>query len=188
VVTIPAMSTVAVEILGPLRIDWPAELLRHGSWLRGVLLARSRDRQAVEELLQVVSAEAVEHRDGLRDESRVAPWLYRIAVRTALLHRRHLGRQRRLHDAVAEHRRQSADGAGTSPLDWLLSIERNQLVRQALSSLPSKEAELLVLKYTEDWSYRELSEHLGISEAAVESRLTRARGKLRAKLRGWNDE
>lgn len=182
------MNAFATEFLGLLQIDWPAELLRHGGWLRGVLFARSRDRQAVEELLQVVSAEVVENRSGLRDASRVAPWLYRIAVRTALLHRRRLGRQRRLHAALVERRRQSTDVAGASPLDWLLSIERNQLVRHALLSLPSKEAELLVLKYTEDWSYRELAEHLGISEAAVESRLTRARGRLRAKLRGLNDE
>ena len=38
-----------------------------------------------------------------------------------------------------------------------------------------------MLKYTEDWSYRALAEHLGISESAVETRLHRARGRLRTR-------
>ena len=39
-----------------------------------------------------------------------------------------------------------------------------------------------MLKYTENWSYRQLVEHLGISNSAVESRLHRARQRLRDEL------
>ena len=39
-----------------------------------------------------------------------------------------------------------------------------------------------MLKYTEDWSYHELAEHLGISHSAVEARLHRARKRLREEL------
>jgi RNA polymerase sigma-70 factor (ECF subfamily) len=46
--------------------------------------------------------------------------------------------------------------------------------------LPRRDGEILLLKYTEDWSYRELAAHLGISESAVEARLYRARSRLRA--------
>jgi RNA polymerase sigma-70 factor (ECF subfamily) len=55
-------------------------------------------------------------------------------------------------------------------------------VRQAVACLPRRDAEMLLLKYTEDWSYRQLAEHLGISTSAVEARLHRARGRLRSKL------
>jgi RNA polymerase sigma-70 factor (ECF subfamily) len=41
---------------------------------------------------------------------------------------------------------------------------------------------VLVLKYTEHWSYRQLAEHLGTTESAVEARLHRARARLRAEL------
>lgn len=34
------------SLTAALPIDWPSELLRHGRWLRGVLLARSRDMLA----------------------------------------------------------------------------------------------------------------------------------------------
>jgi RNA polymerase sigma-70 factor (ECF subfamily) len=39
-----------------------------------------------------------------------------------------------------------------------------------------------LLKYAQNWSYHEIAEHLGISHSAVESRLHRARRKLRNEL------
>ena len=63
-----------------------------------------------------------------------------------------------------------------------LTEERSELVRKALSLLPSRERELLLLKYTENWTYRELADHLGLTQSAVESRLHRARRRLREKL------
>jgi RNA polymerase sigma factor (sigma-70 family) len=64
----------------------------------------------------------------------------------------------------------------------LLSIERRQSIRAALERLGTKDREILLLKYTQDWSYRQLSERMGISESAVEARLHRARQRLRAEL------
>jgi RNA polymerase sigma factor (sigma-70 family) len=57
--------------------------------------------------------------------------------------------------------------------------ERRGLVREALARLSRRDAEILLLKYTEDWSYRDLASHIGISESAVEARLHRARKRLR---------
>ena len=58
------------------------------------------------------------------------------------------------------------------------------MVRAALQRLPRRDAEILLLKYTEDWSYRELAAHLGVSESAVEARLHRARTRLREAMIG----
>jgi RNA polymerase sigma-70 factor (ECF subfamily) len=68
------------------------------------------------------------------------------------------------------------------PLGWLLAEERRRQVRQALARLPRRDAEILLLKYTEEWSYREMARRLGISESAVEARLHRARQRMRAEL------
>jgi RNA polymerase sigma-70 factor (ECF subfamily) len=67
-------------------------------------------------------------------------------------------------------------------LAWLLAEERQRLIRQALEQLPHRDRELLLLKYTEDWNYHQIAHHLGLSHSAVETRLHRARAKLRAKL------
>jgi RNA polymerase sigma-70 factor (ECF subfamily) len=77
---------------------------------------------------------------------------------------------------------QEQDARELDPLDWLLADERKTLVRKALARLPRRDAEILLLKYTEDWSYRELADHLGLTTSAVEARLHRAREKMRMAL------
>jgi RNA polymerase sigma-70 factor (ECF subfamily) len=68
------------------------------------------------------------------------------------------------------------------PLGWLLAEERRSLVRRALAALAPRDAEILLLKYTEDWNYHQIAEHLGVSHAAVEARLHRARARMRQEL------
>jgi RNA polymerase sigma-70 factor (ECF subfamily) len=164
-------------------IDWPAVLAEHDRWLRTVILARVGEFAAADDVMQEVAAAAVEKGHQLRDRSRVAPWLYRLAVVAALQYRRRQGRRRKLIDRFTQrHPPDEADTRERDPLDWLLADERNALVRQALERLPRRDAEILLLKYTEDWSYRQLAEHLGLSTSAVEARLHRARQKMRRVL------
>ena len=68
------------------------------------------------------------------------------------------------------------------PLEWLLADERRRLIRRALTQLPERDAEILLLKYTENWSYHQIAEHLGVSHSAVEARLHRARQRMRQEL------
>jgi RNA polymerase sigma-70 factor (ECF subfamily) len=164
-------------------IDWCAELARHGRWLRTVVLARLGDFAAVDDVLQEVALAAVEKGRQLRERASVAPWLYRLAVVAALQYRRRQGRRRKLIDRFAERRPPAdSDSREVDPLQWLLADERKALVRRALARLPQRDAEILLLKYTEDWSYRELADHLGLSTSAVEARLHRARQKMRRAL------
>jgi RNA polymerase sigma factor (sigma-70 family) len=164
-------------------IDWSAELHRHGRWLRTVALARVGDVAAADDVMQEVSIAALQKGHQLRDPTRVAGWLYRLAVVAALQYRRRQGRRRKLLDRYAD-RQPSIDGAASTPdpLDWLLADERKTLVRQALETLNARDAEIMLLKYSEDWSYQQLAEHLGLSVSAVEARLHRARQKMRQAL------
>jgi RNA polymerase sigma-70 factor (ECF subfamily) len=164
-------------------LDWPAVLAQHGRWLRTIVLARVGDHSATDDVMQDIASTAVEKGHQLRDPNKVAPWLYRLAVMAALQHRRRQGRRRKHLERFA--RRDPPvdyDLREPDPLDWLLADERKKMVRQALDSLPRRDAEVLLLKYTEDWSYRQMSEHLGLSTSAVEARLHRARQKMRQVL------
>jgi RNA polymerase sigma-70 factor (ECF subfamily) len=164
-------------------IDWQAMLAKHDRWLRTIVYARVGEPQAVDEVMQEVSLAAVRQQAPLEDPAKVAPWLYRLAVTQSLLYRRKQGRRRKLTDRYAERFRPSeADTRHAEPLGWLMAEERRQLIRTAVARLPGRDAELLLLKYTEDWSYRDLAEHLGITESAVEARLHRARRRLRHEL------
>jgi RNA polymerase sigma factor (sigma-70 family) len=162
--------------------DWAAALDQNGRWLRTVVSARLGERQAVDEVMQEISLAAVEQRSPLADPTKVAAWLYRLAVIKVLLYRRQRGRQAKLVGRYAERSRSDPDQAGSGPLGWLIAEERGEIVRLALARMPRREAELLLLKYSENWTYRELAAHLGQTEAAVESRLHRARRRLREAL------
>ncbi len=130
--------------------------------------------------MQEVALAAVTRKAPPRDASRVGAWLHRLAVLQTLLFRRKHGRRRRLIGDYAQ--RVGQRDREPDPLDWLLLDERRSLVRQALQRLAPREAEVLLLKYTENWGQRDLAAHLGLSESAVEARLQRARKKLREVL------
>jgi RNA polymerase sigma factor (sigma-70 family) len=168
---------------GAANIDWASALAEHERWLRTVIGARLGEPQAVDEVMQEVSLAAVGQRAPLNDASKVAPWLYRLAVRQSLLYRRKQGRRRKMIGRYAERFRPTeADNRHVDPLSWLLAEERRSQVRSAMSRLPRRDAEILLLKYNEDWSYDEVAKHLGISQSAVEARLHRARQRLRVEL------
>jgi RNA polymerase sigma-70 factor (ECF subfamily) len=158
-------------------VDLSLALAQHGRWLRTVLVARGVEPGVLEELMQQVALEAVRGLDRLEDASRIAPWLYRIAIRQALLYRRRMGRHRRLMQNYAQ--RVLPRESEPDPLVWLVREEQGQLVRDALATLSPGDAEIMLLKYTQQWSYQELAQRLGVSESAVESRLHRARERLR---------
>lgn len=163
--------------------DWQAVLAEHERWLRTIVYARVREPQAVDEVLQEVSLAAVRQAAPLADPAKVAPWLYRLAIRQSLLYRRRCGRFRKLASQFAqrcppdEHDERSPD-----PLAWLLAEERRQMVQAALERLPRRDAEILLLKYTENWSYHRIARQLGASHSAIEARLHRARARLRQEL------
>ena len=164
-------------------VDWSAALAEHGRWLRVAILARVGERLAVEEVMQEVALAAVAQKAPLADPAKRGAWLHRLAVRQALLHRRARGRRGR-RETVYAGRNATETGREADPLDWLLRDERAALVRLALARLPRRDAEILMLKYAEDWSYRDLADHLGLSPSAVEARLHRARQKMRSLLSG----
>lgn len=168
-------------------IDWNAALSLHDRWLRTVVLARLHEPQAVDDVMQEVALAAVRQAAPLADVSKLAPWLYQLAVRQSLLYRRKCGRRRRMLDRVFQMV-PAAKSETAQPIGWLVSNERRDLVRRALNLLPSRDAQILLLKYTEDWNYHQIAAHLGCSHSAVETRLHRARQRLREALVRLNAE
>lgn len=163
-------------------IDWTAELNQHNRWLRTVVYARVGERHAIDEVMQEVALAAIAQRKPIADASKVRPWLYRLAVVQSLLYRRQKGRQRKLVDRYLQRGHVVEAATNADPLQWLLSNERRQSIRSALEQLTPRDKELLLLKYTEDWTYGQIAEHLGISHSAVEARLHRARQRMRERL------
>ncbi len=163
--------------------DWSAELARHQRWLRAVVIARCGEPQAADEIMQEIAIAALRQQAPLRDAEKVAPWLYQVAVRQSLMYRRRHGRRRIREQKYAENIGTDASRpTSPNPLEWLIAAERQELIRQGIARLRPKEAEILLLKYTAEWNYGQIADHLGISPSAVESRLHRARQRLRREM------
>jgi RNA polymerase sigma-70 factor (ECF subfamily) len=163
------------------KIDWGSVLTQHEGWLRAVIMARTGEPQAVDEVWQDVSLSAVEQRAPLVDPAKAPAWLYRLAVIRSIRHRRSQARHRK----QLKHLATEMNGHGATaddPFQWVLREESRQLVRMALEKLSGRDVEILLLKYHQRWSYGRIAGVLGISESAVDARVFRARSRLRHEL------
>jgi len=120
--------------------------------------------------------------------SSLKTWIYRIAVREALNHRRgwfrrHVHEPSSLDDKLSGGMESltAASRAG-DPYEKLELAERRQLVHAALNALPVAYRAVLLLREMEDFPYDEIAEVLAIPEGTVKSRLMRGRELLRRKL------
>jgi len=76
----------------------------------------------------------------------------------------------------------STDRPGSDPEALLLHTDDTALIERAMSTLPGRFRELLVLRELEGRSYRELADTFGMPIGTVMSRLSRARQAFRAAL------
>lgn len=155
-------------------------LAANRGWLRSVIAARLGTSDGADDVLQEVGVAVVEQKAPLQHQVSAKAWLFQIAVRQSLLFLRRVGRYRR-HIGKAISRPEHSEDE--DPLSWLLSTERQELIREALQRLNGRDREFLILKYVEGWSYREIATAQNTTERSVESRVHRARHKLREHLR-----
>jgi len=135
--------------------------------------------QDLDDLVQDVLLAAFRHRDGFRGDAALSTWLTRIALHKVQDHHRAHRLRRRLfawfghgHALPAP---EAADGDGD--ID-----ERLDATRRALQQLPHRDREVLVLRYLEQRGIDEVAELLELTRASVDTRLSRARKRLRAIL------
>lgn len=167
-------------------IDWGRAWEEHQRWLATVIRARLADREAAEDVLQEVAVAAIGQRARPTDPSKVAPWLYRVALRKVINHHRAMGRRRRLHDGIVQSGQLIDAARDPEPGEWLMRQESVASLAEGLDRVDPLDRQLLLLKYTEGWGYQQLAEYLGISMKTVEYRLLKARRALRAAIQKPN--
>lgn len=179
--------------LGLLMARW--ELRTKAVIGRLVLNATEADDLAQETFVRVW-----QQRLRFRPEAEFRPWLFAIAVNLARNRLRWWRRRPSVAlDAWSESGAGSSSGAGvgaggkevdgalaTSSPAGAAALERDEraaAVRDAIASLPSELREALVLFEYEELSQIEIAAVVGATPKAVETRIHRAREKLRARLR-----
>ena len=123
-----------------------------------------------------------------RKESKFSTWLVQIVINESKMKLRK--DRRRLYDSLDEGI-QNEDGDYTPrdfadwreiPSEALENQELRQALATALASLPAKYRSVLVLRDVQQLSIRETADLLGLSEANVKTRLSRARLQMRDAL------
>jgi RNA polymerase sigma-70 factor (ECF subfamily) len=150
-----------------------------------------------EDVTQDVLVQVVRKLHTFRGESQLPTWLHRVTVNAALAHReKRANRQRResaaggdeLLDAVvaddATHHgaKLPRPGAEPTPDEIALASEQHAIIERAISRLPDIFRDVYVLADVEGLPSAEIADLLGMSVAAVKSRLHRARLKMRELL------
>lgn len=143
--------------------------------------------QDAEDVLQETFIKAMRSLPTFEGRSSLSTWLYRIAVNEALM----LVRKRKGIMVSIDAEPEEEDGLG-EPVelrDWcclpegdFMTAEARKFLDDAIQGLSPALQAVFILRDVEGLSVRETAETLGISEAAVKTRLLRARLKLREVL------
>lgn len=184
----PLSSIARVDALSPSRelsaLVAAGDLRRAGEWLVArharevIALCRSmvRERALAEDLAQDVFAQAFSHLGSYRAEAAPRTWLFAIARNRCIDHLRRSERE------PWDDGDDDVDGlADDAPLPPELLLRRGD-VDHAFDQLEENERALIVLRFRNGMEYPELASVFGLKEGTVRMRLSRALGKMRARL------
>ncbi|MBU0550940.1 sigma-70 family RNA polymerase sigma factor [Myxococcota bacterium] len=146
---------------------------------------RCGDEDRAQDAVQDALLAAGEHLQDFRGEGSIEGWLVRMV--TNACHRMRRGRKNNpaLHaDLDLETPAEPDD----SPEAVALRVQMGQQLNEALERLDPRDRTLLLLGEGQDWKGPELAEALGMTPAAVRTRLSRIRKKMRARLGPLWDE
>lgn len=135
-----------------------------------------RDEQDAADITQTVFIKVHRKLDSYDPTRKFFSWLYRIAVNECLN-----CLKKRRHEVVADR---DYAVSRQSPWDDVARNERSELLEGALMDLRPEHRVVIVLKYFLEFSYREISDIVGIPEKTVKSRLFTARQQLKDALMG----
>lgn len=144
-----------------------------GDQLKRFIGARVRDPATTDDLLQETLLKVHRSIGSLRDEERVAPWVFRIARNVVVDHLRRERPTAELPGDLREPPSEDEPNHNEEVAGWL---------RPMISQLPAEYREALELAELSGVTQRELAHRLGLSVSGAKSRVQRGRSKLKKAL------
>jgi RNA polymerase sigma-70 factor (ECF subfamily) len=157
--------------------------------VKGLIARIVLNASEAEELAQETFVRVWQQREKFREGAEFRPWLFAIAVNLARNRLRWW--RRRPTVSLQDWSETEGDGSGVmgdgsgAGAGKLEHEERAAAVRDAVAALPLELREAIVLFEYEEMSQAEIAVTVGCTVKAVESRVARAREKLRAALKRW---
>ena len=176
------------RVVGGEGVAFGAIVERYQDRLYNTIFRLSGSPEDARDLLQDTFVKAYENLEGFRGGSGLYTWLFRIAVNTALSHRRGKKPVQAMSASGSEDGdRRAGDGwparDAKDPADPLMAAETESLIQQAIAELDEDHRAVVVLRDIQHCDYRQVADILEITPGTVKSRLHRARLTLRDKLK-----
>ncbi len=151
---------------------------RYADRAHAIAYSHLRDVQAAEDVAQEAMVKAYAALRTLAKPEAFGAWLGSITRNLS----RSAFRKKRVKTEELEGHYEVADTRAKSPRRSAVENERGDLLEEALSQVPPKISEAIVLFYLKELSITEVSKALGVSENTVKQRLHRGRKLLRERL------
>ncbi len=162
-----------------------ALVLRYQARVINYASALVHDAGAAEDVAQETFVRAWRGLGRFRGESAFKTWLYRIATNVARTHLERRGRRGHAADRSLDDENealQAGDVPSAAP-DAETSLVTREAIDRALGALPEDLRTALVLRDVEGLDYKEIAGVTGAPMGTVESRIFRARRRMRTLLR-----
>jgi len=181
------------ELIAAAKINDPAAwremLSQYGSKVYGIALRFLLNDKDAEDVVQEVWLTVSKKISEFRGESKLGTWLYRIAVNKCLERLRSkknrqtesIDQQLPQFDNEGYFQREFSDWSEAPDLRTDNAILKEE-IEKAIWSIPDQYREVLVLRDVEGLSGQETADVMGLTEAAVKTRLHRARAFVRERF------
>jgi HlyD family secretion protein len=157
---------------------------RHGPMVFGVCRRVLHHQQDAEDAFQATFLTLARKGASIGKRESLSGWLYMVAYRIALRARSRSARRGQVEKPLDDL---PIDPRSTDPADATAWHELRRLLDVELSQIPEKYRTAFILCHLEGKTCDEAAEHLGCPRGTVQSRVGRARERLRKRLalRGW---
>ncbi|HEY0004558.1 MAG TPA: sigma-70 family RNA polymerase sigma factor [Pyrinomonadaceae bacterium] len=170
-----------------------AELVsRYRNQITGYIYRLTNDYEEAVDLAQETFVRVYRAADRYQNSYAFSTYIYRIATNLAISELRKKKRRRLVSLTGLFQTPDSGPPREFNPPDLnplqdatLIDAERRAAVSRSIASLPEKYRAPLVLRDVEGKSYLEIARILQTSEGTIKSRISRARGLLRDKLKAY---
>ncbi len=153
-----------------------ARLYNFAHWL-------TQDRSSAEDLVQETYMKALRGFSSFKQGTNFRAWMYRILRNTFLTTQAGLKAAASISlDSDNDDDKVVEPAAKETPESALIARAEQETIQKALEELPVKFREIILLCDSEEMSYQEIGETLGIPIGTVMSRLSRARKAMRESL------
>lgn len=158
------------------KLEWAMN--EYGELLIRLAYTYVKDVHVAEDIVQDVFLKVYEKGDQFRYESSFKTYLYRITINRCKDHLKSWS----FKNLFFTDKQSPIETVNESTENMMIRFEEDYELGEKILSLPIKYREVLILRYYQDYSVSEISSLLGISNHTVNTRLRRAKERMKSHI------